>query len=280
MTIRVTNSMEKALRFIRALLYGESGIGKTTSLRELPEAATLIVVTERGLMPLRHWKFRVAMVDSWEDIRNLHRAFTTAEVEADGSMTITIDDVTISGIRVIAFDSLTELARLCVRHMMEIDRPALVKARTADKKGKEKKENVDKLYEEQMQPEDWSVLGDRLGGYLAATVKLPCHIVFTSLAKWHTSKVPENTLCVPDIKGGTARSCPQYFDQVLHMESDPDGNRIWRTFNDNMHVCKDSSAMLDKIEPASWNNLFTKILKPVTATKTKTETETTEGEST
>lgn len=272
MTLRVTNTQEKELRFIRALVYGESGIGKTKSLGELPEDKTLIVVTERGLLPLQKQNYRAVMVESWEDVRDLYRALYGAKTEKDGSITVMIDGKTIPHIRIVAFDSMTELARLCVKHMMQVDRPALIKART---KGKtEEKENVDTMYEEQMQTEDWGVLSDRLGGYIAAIVKLPVHIIFTALAKWHESKALGNTLCVPSIKGGTARECPAHFDQVLHMESNASGERMWRTFNDGVHVCKDSSGDLDKFEPASWNNLFAKIL---TETKQATETETTEG---
>lgn len=272
MALRVTNTQEKELRFIRALVYGESGIGKTTSLRELQEDITLIVLTERGLLPLYEKNFRVVMVDSWEDVRQLHSALYGAKTEEDGSITIVIGEETISGIRIIAFDSLSELSRLCVKHMMQVDRPALIKARTKGKK--EEKENVDTMYEEQMQTEDWGVLSDRLGGYLAATVKLPVHIIFTAMAKWHESKALNNTLCVPALQGGTARDCGRHFDQVLHMESNDKGERVWRTFNDGVHICKDSIAKLDKFELASWNNLFVKILKPAT------ETEMTEGEQT
>src|SRR5690606_20499683 len=72
MTTAWGRTSDQKLSFIRALLYGESGRGKTTSLRTLPEDRTAIIIAgERGALPLRDFNFLARSVGTWEEIEAL-----------------------------------------------------------------------------------------------------------------------------------------------------------------------------------------------------------------
>ena len=260
MTIRATSTQDRELRFIRALLYGDSKIGKTTSLKELPEDITLIIALERGLIPLRNKNFRVVCVNSWAELTELGVALAKAQKADDGSMSIDIGGDVIAGVRIIAIDSLTECNTLCKRHIVEVDKKSLVEIREEQSN----KYKAPAVYEEQFQQEDWGALASRMAKFISFMCHLPSHVIFTSLAMVYENKKTMETRCTPALNGQLALACPAYFDTVLHMESQPteDGGtvRMWRVENDGYYVCGDASGVLNEFEPASWNSLFAKIL--------------------
>lgn len=271
--MKLTNTQQRDVRFIRALVHGDSGIGKTTSLAALPEDKTLIVALERGLLPLRKKNFHVLTIDAWQDLRELVRAFHHATIADDGGVSLTIDGQTIEGLRILAFDSLTECNQLCKRHIVEVDRPAIViekaKAKDADS---EPTSHVIGTYDEQLTIPDWGLLASRMEGLVSAINHLPVHTIFTALSTWKEEKQTGSIFRIPALNGAFAISCPAHFDEVFHMESTQDNVRRWRTFNDNTHLCKDASGVLEPFEPADWNGIFSKILNgnsPATAPKRK-----------
>ena len=267
--MKLTNTQQRDVRFIRALVHGDSGIGKTTSLAALPEDKTLIVALERGLLPLRKKNFHVLTIDAWQDLRELVRAFHHATIADDGGVAITLDGQTIDGLRILAFDSLTECNQLCKRHIVEVDRPALVIEKS---KNDEADGHMKGIYDEQLTMPDWGVLASRMEGLVSAINHLPVHTIFTALSTWKEDQNTGAIHRIPALNGAFAINCPAHFDEVFHMESGADNVRQWRTFNDGVHMCKDASGVLDSFEPADWNGIFSKILNgnsPATAPKRK-----------
>lgn len=250
--MRLTTTKDTALTRLRALVYGDSGIGKTTSLRTLPEKFTAIAAGERGLIPLRETNYAVYTMESWQDIREIIETFQKPVM------------VKTNQIRVLAIDSLSELSDLCKRQIVRKDRPALVKDRT-----KGKSEQPAGVYDDLMTQEDWGLYRTRMANMLSAACHLPVHVIFTALAAWVEDKRTGGLFRTPNMNGKLALECPAFFDVVLHMEifettndnGQPVRTRVWRTAHDGRIIAKDASGVLDPFESANWTALMRKIVK-------------------
>jgi hypothetical protein len=254
--MKLTTTDDQALTYIRALVYGNSGIGKTTSLRTLKPKAdkVLICVSERGTIPLQNYTFKCLPLNSWDGVREIVSLFMAPDQIADAA----IKEAVIA-CKILVIDGLSELHDQCIRHIVEVDKPALTTAR-----GKGSK--AEKTHEDQMAIDDWGLYRSRMLNMISAFCHLPVHVIFTCLAAWSKDKMGGETFRTPNLSGKAAIECSRYFDLVFHMEAtkDQDGNnmRVWRTQNDNMIIAKDSTGVLDVFEPADWMTVFTKILGP------------------
>lgn len=251
--MRITKSNERELGLLRALVHGDSGVGKTTSLGTLPEDLTLIVAAERGLLPLRNKGFEVVAIESWDDVRQL--AIALAGGEASNEL-----KAVISGKKFVAWDSLSEISELCKRHIIEHDRPDLLLERSEGKRSTPKG-----VYDDLMVMEDWNLYRTRMTSYINAVVHLPFHIVMTCLSQIVENKKTGAQLRTPNLGGKLGRECPAYFDVVFAMESvaDAEGkdHRVWRTSGNDSVLCKDSSGVLDVLESPNWISVYKKINK-------------------
>lgn len=238
---------DQALTFLRLLVHGDSGIGKTSSILTLPVDSVHLAVTERGALPLRNHGYSADIIESWADLRDLVRMFQ-GERPAD-----------MANIKVLVLDSLTECSEFCKAEILAIARPAMLNARTDGKTDKPKG-----IYDEQMTQEDWGLYINRMGAFLGAISRLPINIIVTSLSIHKENVRTGEVLIVPDLSGKSLPfEAPSYFDVVAHMESaqDQDGKptRVFRTANNGQVLAKDASGALLEIEPANWGHIFRKI---------------------
>lgn len=252
--MELTTTEDKKLSFIRALVHGDSGIGKTTSLTTLPADRTIILAAERGLLPLRRQKFPVLRIECWNDLRQAMAALNHPEAVENEAIRNAAANA-----KTVACDSLTEFSMLCMRHIVEVDRRKLVSERT-----KEKTDKPAGIYEDQMTQEDWGLYRTRMANLTSALCHLPYHIVVTALTAWTENKKSGEVMKTPALSGKFAFEVAAHFDLVLHMEAatDSEGNaaRVWRTANDGQVIAKDASGVLDAIEAPNWTSIFTKIL--------------------
>lgn len=251
--MKLMNTSDTELTLVRALIYGDSGVGKTTSLGTLPADKTLIATAERGVLPLRNQNYPVLQFEGWNDVQKIYQALVVTNDVEDDMVEV------IARTRIVAIDSLSALSDLCMKDIVEVARPALQLQRT--------KNQTDKpvgIYEELMTMDDWGVYKKRMLNLISAFCHLPYHVIFTSLAGWAKDKQGGDVFRTPNLSGKAALECPAYFDLVLHMEAkvDAEGNniRVWRTANDGQIIAKDASGMLDEFEPANWMTVFGKIL--------------------
>lgn len=254
--MKLLNSSDIELNYIRALLHGDTGSGKTTSLGTLPEDSTIIAVGERGLIPLRHRQYKVLPFRSWDDIRDLCRFFLAPERIEDK-----VIQAAVKSCKFLAIDSLSEISELCMTHIIRVDRGSLIKERTDGKRDTPKG-----TYEDLMQREDWGLYGKRILNLVSTVCHLPCHIVCMIRSRWTFDGQGGEKQCLPGLAGRIAPpECPALFDLVMHMEATTAGEgkpgRVWRTFNDGIIYAKDSSGILKPYEPTDWTKLFKKILK-------------------
>ena len=251
--LKLCSTSDMELQYIKALVYGDTGIGKTTSLRTLPEDRTLIALGERGAIPLRNKQFKVLRFGSWEDVRQIVGLFMSGVSSDKTDMLKALVET-----KVLVFDSLSEVSELCMQHILKVDRCALVSERTGSKR-----DTPANVYAELMGMEDWGLYRQRMRNFLATLAHLPVHVICTCQSAWSKDKTGGDTLRTPNLSGKLARECGSFFGLLLHMEAQQgEGGpmRVWRTFNSNDIMAKDESGALAPFEETDWTKLFTKIL--------------------
>jgi len=245
-TVKIISTKDRGVNLLRGLVFGLSGVGKTTSLGTLPEKETLIVSVERGLLPLADKNYTVAQVKTWNDLRELIAILSDNESEISKSK------------KIIAFDSLSEISEMCKKQIVHNDRKKLITERSGGKRS-----TPEKVYDDLMVMEDWGLYRARMMAFIGAVVHLPFHVIFTSLETWTEDKKEGGLYRTPNLNGKLALEIPAFFDLVLHMEIEKDGDksmRIFRTAATSKTVAKDASGKLDEIEVSDWNVIFKKIL--------------------
>lgn len=258
--LKLCSTSDMELQYIKALVYGDTGIGKTTSLGTLPEDRTLIAIGERGAVPLRKKSYRVLRFASWEDVRQIVGLFMSGVSSDNTDMLKALAET-----RILCFDSLSEVSELCIRHILKVDRCALVSERTGSKR-----DTPANVYADLMQLEDWNLYRTRMKNFLATLGQLPVHVICTCQSAWSKDKSGGDTIQTPNLIGKLARECGSFFGEVLHMEAQQgeDGPmRVWRTFANNDITAKDESGALAPFEETNWAKLFTKILGTTKGTK-------------
>jgi hypothetical protein len=247
-----TTTKDQTLQHIRALVYGESGRGKTTSLRTLPEATTaLIVAGERGALPLRDKNYRCIKARDWDEVSAL------------------ADDLVkgIDGIKTVCLDSLSAVGEMCKHAIVTTDRKVLIRSRT-----KGRSDSPDSIYDDLMSQEDWGLYLARMKALLSQLTGCPFHLVVTALAAWTPDKRSGTVRKTPALQGRLALEVAQYFDLVFYMDSIPDAEgreaRVWRTASDSTIEAKDASGVLDPVEETDWTQVFRKILTSPTVKET------------
>lgn len=260
---QLTSSSAQDMTWLRVLLHGDSGIGKTTSLAQLPTKTTIIAGAERSLLPLRNKNFPTFKISTWADVRVLlgelqkPEEFRQKFIDAKLFKTSEIDLP-----KCLCIDSLSILSAMAIENIVSVERVALMEQRT---KGKSKAPPG--VYEEQMTLEDWGVFLTKMRSMVCAFNRLPMHIIFTCLSQWTTDKKTGRVSLAPAISGKFSVEVSSHFDLVLHMENmetaGDDGKtkevRVWRTLNSDSVIAKDSSGVLEPFIETKWAPVFKSI---------------------
>lgn len=222
---------------IKALLYGGSGDGKTYSARSLPEASTLIISAESGLLPLAGTNYTVWVVDEWTDINTIYHELMKKEVQEQ--------------YKTIFIDSLTELNELCKEQIVHKDRP------------KVKGTDVGKVYEDLLTMQDYGLLETRMTRFIRSFRDLPYNVIMTSLQMSVKDEKMGSITLQPSLNGKLASQVGAYFDEVfqINVKPDTDGQvtRFFLTATSGRAIAKDRSGALDTFEAPDWTAIFRKI---------------------
>lgn len=245
-----TRSNDKQINHIRALVHGDSGVGKTTSILTLPDDITVVALAERGAVPLRKKAYTVDVIETWDDCRELVTQYRKPQKTESGK-----------DARILVLDSLSAISELCKRQIVAVERKKLISSRTGGKEDTPKG-----IYDDLMAQEDWGLYISRMSGLIGSMCHLPMHVIMLSLSNHAENKKTGETVLAPDLSGKLAYRCPAYFDLVFYMhvgeviEGDTKRARLWRTENNGEVLAKDASGELEPIIPADWSAVFTKII--------------------
>jgi phage nucleotide-binding protein len=222
--------------FLKALIFGATGKGKTSTAKTLDTEHTLIISAESGLLPLAGKKFTVWNIESWDDMAEVYRRLTADDMKAK--------------FKTIFIDSLTEINELAKDRIVKKDRPGL---------GKE----VGKVYDDLMTQQDYQLLQTRMLRMVRAFRDLPYHVIFTCLESQTKDEKTGEIFIAPSVNGKLALNIGGYFDFVFRMITKQDGDKLdyyFVTGSTEQAVGKDRSGMLGLYEPASWSVVFKKVL--------------------
>ena len=237
MPVTKTTSHDPTVNYVRALLWGKSGVGKTTSILTLPEAMAVVISAERGLLPLRKHKYETWKIETFDDMREAYMLAIKLGKEKP----------------IVVLDSLTAVSELAKEYIVKTRRPQLLKSQ--DKK-------LSGIYDEMMNQQDWGLYDRLIRNLLSAWVQLPRHVIFLAGESWTKSEGTGELVRTPALNGKIAQHCAAYFDLVLWMraeDTDEQPHRVWQTYANGEVIAKDASGSLGQIEEPDWTKIFKKI---------------------
>lgn len=213
---------------LKVLVWGESGMGKTTLAGTLPEHNSVILSAEAGLLSIRNRNINVIEITSVEDLTEAHAWLQTPAAAA---------------IENVALDSVTEIAEVVL---------ANAKRQTKDPR-QAYGELIDKMT---MVLKSFRDLKGKNVVFLAKS----------EYTKDEVSGVGRFGPSMPGSKLGP--QMPYLFDEVFKIAVGVDPNtkekfRYLQTEADLQNVCKDRSGALAPLEPANLPHIFGKILATV-----------------
>lgn len=256
MVLKLTKTSDEINKFIKGLLMGPTGSGKTTSIKGfgdfkgLDPASTLIIVSERGARPLYDTSYDMIKVNSWEEVDSLLEAIikkNKAVLEQIG--------LDLSKYSCIVIDSLTDISDMLKTYILEKARPELMLERTNNRSRK-----PEKMYEDAMSQEDYGVYKTLLQNLVRNVNAIEKNVIWMALSA--TRQKFGEDIVVPDISGQFAFQVGRYFDYVFLIEdrTAKDGavRRGWKTRQDSTTLCKDSTGELAGFIPPDWNAILNK----------------------
>lgn len=237
MNIKNTNQLTGG--YVKALVYGLSGSGKTTSFGTLPPG-TLVISAEGGLMPLMGKGVDFIDISEADDgtpltdpaariarlseiFKWLHAGCPDAKGKATGAY------------RNICLDSLTEISQLLVQ----------------------------KLNRDFPDRKDSFPMWGEYTKIMLSIVKnfrdLKYNVFMSVLAEADKDETGKRFMGM-DVAGSMSRKLGQYFDLVLYVHVDAEGQRAFLTRSTDTIQCKDRSGKLEPKEPADLGALVVKIM--------------------
>lgn len=239
------NTKNSDQTWMRALLYGASGIGKTTSIRTLQLERTLVLLVEPKHLPLLGYDVDAWEIEDWDDMR---LAFGKIRSALAGKGLI------VNGRKkdIVVVDSLTEVNERCKAHIIAKDRPELL--------AKQKKGALG-IYDELMAIGDWQLLSTRIDSLVSSFCHLPCHLIVTALEQWTEDKMTGEVRQTPALNGKLALSIAHHFDFCFRFEIvkvEGRDERFFRTSYSQQAMAK-GSELLDVHEKPDWTKLMTKV---------------------
>jgi hypothetical protein len=221
MQIKTTKGLHASK--LKAIVYADSGMGKTTLLGTLPEDKTLIISAESGLLCLNEQDISVVEIKSWTDLQEVYKNLTK-NPEWDH-------------FEFIALDSLTEMSDRLVSML----------------------ESSPEFRDPKMALKMWSEYSKRMTATIKAFRDLDKTVVFTALPE----DVLDGGVVTkkPYIKGSAVQKMlNSYFDEVFYLCIDEStDSRHLQTQPSTSATAKDRSGKLNPYEEPNLTNIINKI---------------------
>ena len=231
--MKINNTATITNNFIKAVVYGPSGNGKTSLVKTLLEYKPIILSLEGGLLSIAGTNVDVIdmtqddagnllpMADRIKRIKEAYQFLQTDEAKAK--------------YQTVFIDSLTEIGQ-AVHASVALEFP--------DRK--------DALVL-------WGTYGSKMRDLIKAFRDLPGYnVVFACLSKIEKDDAGKRFAAF-DCQGGIAEKIPGFMDLVMYLRINEEGNRELLCQPTEAIPAKDRSGKLNKIEPANLGSIFNKI---------------------
>ena len=216
-----TNFNETQEAFYNALLYGQTGNGKTYSARTLPEGKTAIISTEKKLLNIKDMKFDFYQPENWQELRWLYK-----NLSKNPHFLKKYDYVLV--------DSLTEVNEMCKEYIVNVER-------------RNKKTNIGQVYDEALSMQDWGLLSIKMSKFVRYFRDLKYNVIITALEDKNKDETTGKITVAPSINGKLALNLGGFFDSVFRsVKNTIEGKTkyYFQTEGDQDSLCKNSTASL------------------------------------
>lgn len=208
---------------VKAIIYADSGMGKTTLLGTLPESETLIVSAESGLLCLNDKDVAVVEINRWGDLQEVYKNISKNPEWAH--------------FKYVGIDSLTELADMLISTL----------------------ENSPEFRDPKMALKMWGEFSKRMTATIRAFRDLDKTVIFTALPE----DILDNGAVIkkPFIKGkAVQKMLASYFDEVFYLSVNATTEeRELQTQASTSVLAKDRSGKLNNYEEANLMTIINKI---------------------
>lgn len=235
--MRITNTKDNDTNFLKILVYGDSGVGKTSLAKTIKEP-TLIISSEAGLLCLKDASIDVVDISQGDDGKMIPKE---GRIERLGQVYRFLQTDECKKYLWLVLDSLTEISQNAVE-MLQAKYPGSGDAL--------------KLY-----GENYKIMR----GLIKNFRDLPgVNVVFTALP---ATIQDENSRRFTSISmvGKMSHAIPAFFDEVFYMGigKDKEGQtiRYLQTEKTDSITAKDRSGKLEKYEVADLDLIYNKIFK-------------------
>lgn len=232
--MKIINSNDVKNLYVKAMAYGQSGVGKTYSITTVLPEHVEVINAEHGYLTLSGYGYNLIIIDTFkelmDDVYNMYlQKFKNNQ-----------------GPKVLFIDSIQAVCQLCMQYILI-------------QKGILKKEITDDM----MTWPDWNSYQQKMQSFIGLFLYLPCHVVVLCSEEREKDSTSGSFLYQPDVPGSTFKKMlPGYFDIVVRLTSQKDENQIKRFFicnSDGSSLAKNRGGILSNLEPANWSHILTKI---------------------
>lgn len=188
---------------LKLLIYGASGVGKTTAIKTLPTKGTLVLSTEpQTPTRLSKTNYECWQIESWDDIDQ-----------------VAYKELLKSNHRIIIIDSISMLDIMSQEQIALSDR--------AKAKGTSQIAN---MYEDVLTREDYRVLNVRWTRFFLKYTNLDKHIIMISREAERRDDRTGIIFYAPEITGKLSLSIGGYFTEVFRLTAKPKDGKFQNEF--------------------------------------------------
>jgi phage nucleotide-binding protein len=228
--MKILNTKDLENHYVKTLVYGESGAGKTTLAGTL-DTKTIVISAESGLLSVAGKD--IDYIDLQTDDKG--QAITDPQLRLARLAEIFKWLQAGTNYKNVFLDSLTEISEIMVSSL--------------NKEFPDRKDSL-VLYGENAK---------RMRGVIKSFRDLQYNVYMTCVAKPEKDESGRRFHGF-QITGKIGATLPQYFDQVYYLRSDAEGKRMIMTRKTDVIVGKDRSNKLGAEEPADLGAIYKKIM--------------------
>jgi phage nucleotide-binding protein len=180
--MEIVKAKEITMQHLNVLVYGDSGVGKTTLIATAP-APVLVLDMEGGSLPLAGKDVDLVKVDTPDAIREVLAKLKSGEL----------------AYKTVALDSITEMYKVIMDEVIKSN------------------PQVSRAYTDQASQSDYGRATELMRRAIRAFRDLPVNVIFTALAQDQKDEVDGTITRLPSLPGKLAYELAGYVDVVGYM---------------------------------------------------------------